>query len=126
MAAERQAKGAGGDRAILGQEGAVGLEDAGGVIGNGAAVQQVPRLAVGVHAPAADHPRVEEIQAVVAGPVDLAVRFRDQHRLSLVDGDLRRTDLDLERHCELVPFASHRGCPIDPNIATIAKHIVYI
>ena len=70
------------DRAVLGQEGAVGQEDARGVVGDGAAVQQVPGLAVGVDRPAADHARVEEVQALVARPVDLAVRFGDQHRLA--------------------------------------------
>ena len=103
MAADHQAQRARRDRPVLAHEGAVGLEDARRMVGDGAAIQQVPRLAVGIDRPGADHPGVAEIQPAFAGPVHLPVGFGHQHRLSLVDGDLRRADLNLERHPR-VPF----------------------
>ena len=63
--AHDEAEGARRDRAVLGQEAAVGQEDARGVVGDGAAVQQIPGLAVGVDRPAAQQTRVEEIQALL-------------------------------------------------------------
>ena len=44
-------------------------------------------------------------KSTVAGPVHLPVALRQQHRLPLMDGDLRRADLHLERHPR-VPFAT--------------------
>ena len=98
LAADDQAQHARGDRTVLGEEGAVGLEDAGGVIGDGAAVQQVPGLAIGIDRPGADEAGVAEIEAALAGGIDLAVRVADQDRLGLVDGDLGGAYLDFERH----------------------------
>ena len=98
VAAEREAEDARLDRSALGEEGAVGLEDTRTVIGDRTAIKQIPGLAVGEQAPAADHAGVEEVEALVARPCDLAVRLAHQHRLALVDGNLRRSDLDLERH----------------------------
>ena len=98
FAADDQTQGARLHRAILAEEGSVGEVDAGGVGGDGAAVQQVPRLAVGRDRHGGDHAGVEEIQALVRRPIHLAVRIGDQHGLRVVDGDLRRADFDLERH----------------------------
>src|SRR5262249_11810917 len=78
--------------------GAVYLEDSCGMVGDGAAIQQIPRRAVGIDCPGTDHTGVTEIQPTVAGPVHLPVRLRHQHRLSLMDGDLRGANLNLERH----------------------------
>ncbi len=86
------------DRAVLGEKPLVGQEDAGGVETDRAAVDQFPGRSVRVDRPGADQPGVEKIQPFVAGPVDLPVRFGDQDRHGLMDGDLRRADLDLERH----------------------------
>ena len=47
-------------------KGLVGQEDALGVVGGGAAVQQLPGLAVGVDRVGADQARVEEVEALVA------------------------------------------------------------
>ena len=117
VAADHQAQRARRDRPVLAHEGAVGLEDARRVIGDGAAVQQVPRLAVGIDRPGADHPGVAEIQPAFAGPVHLPVGLGHQHRLPLMDGDLRGADLNLERHVELsfrcpsaTPAPLSRGC----------------
>jgi hypothetical protein len=63
--------------------------------------QQFPGFAVGKDGPAADNPRIEEIKAFFARPIDLPVFLADQHCLTLVDGDLRRADLDLDRHVVL-------------------------
>ena len=84
--------------AVLAEEGPVGEVDAGGAGGAGAAVQQVPRLAVGVDHPAGDQTGVEEVETLFRGPLHMAVRVGDQHGLRVVDGDLWRTDFDLERH----------------------------
>ena len=96
--ADREAEGARGNRAVFGEDGLVGEEDACRVIVDRAAVQQLPRFAVGVNRPTADNPRVEEVQTLVARPIDLPVRLADEHRLTLVDGNLRWTNLNLERH----------------------------
>ena len=80
------------------RDGLVGEEDTCRVIVDGAAVQQLPRFAVGVDRPTADNPRVEEVEALVARPIDLPVRLADEHGLALVDGNLRWTNLNLERH----------------------------
>jgi hypothetical protein len=106
VAAESQPEGARGDRTCLGQESAVGLVDARAVIVDRAAVQQVPGLAVGEQAPATDQTGVEEVEALVAGPGDLAIGFGHQDCLSLVDRDLRRPDLYSERHDRL-PSPGH-------------------
>ena len=89
------------DRPVLAHEGAVGQEDARRVIGDGAAVQQVPLFAIRIDRPGADHPGVAEIKPACAGPDHLPVGVGHQHRLTLMDGDLRRADLNLERHVEL-------------------------
>jgi len=81
---------------------AIGEKDAGRVVADGAAVQQFPRLAVGIDPPTADDTRIEEIKALFARPVDLPVLFADRHRLALADGDLRWADLDLYGH-EMLP-----------------------
>ena len=62
MTADHQAQRARRDRPVLGHEGAVGQEDARRVRSNGAAVEQIPRLAVGIDRPGADHPGIAEIQ----------------------------------------------------------------
>ena len=103
MAAQRQAEGFGRDRTILRAEFGIGLEDASAEVGDRAAVQQVPLLSIGIDVPTADDPGIEEVQTFVAGPGNLAVRVGDQHRLPLVDRDLRRADLNLESH-RLGPF----------------------
>ena len=106
MAADHQAQRARCDRTVLAHEGAIGLEDARRMRGDGAAIQQVPRLAIGIDRPGADHPGVTKIQPAVAGPVHLPVGLGQQHRLPLMDGDLRRADLNLERHPH-TPLYSH-------------------
>jgi hypothetical protein len=46
----------------------------------------------------ADDPRVAKVQTLLARPIDLPIWLADQHRLSLVDGNLWRADVNLERH----------------------------
>jgi hypothetical protein len=67
-------------------------------VGNGTSVEQLPWLTVGIDAPAANHARIEEIQALLARPVDLSVRLADQDCLTKMNGYLRRTDVNLEWH----------------------------
>jgi hypothetical protein len=76
--------------------------------GDGAAVQQVPRFAVGRDCHGGDHAGVEELQALVRRPIHLDVRIGDQHDLRVVDGDPRRSAFGLERHPAVAP-RSWRG-----------------
>src|SRR5215471_4817130 len=66
--------------------------------GDGTAIEQVPRLTVGVDCPSTDQSRIAEVQPALAGPTYLSVGLGDEHRLALMDGDLRRADLNFERH----------------------------
>src|SRR5262249_58592518 len=68
------------------------------IVSDGTPVQEIPGFAVSVNGPTADDPRIKEIKPLLARPVDLPVRFSDQHCLALVDRDLVRTDLNLEWH----------------------------
>jgi hypothetical protein len=68
-----------------------------------AATGQLLVVPVVADSPAADDPGIEEIEALFARPVDLAVFLGEQNRLALMDGDLRRTDLNFDRH-EALPF----------------------
>jgi hypothetical protein len=60
-AAQHEIQAARRHRPVLGQEAAVGQKDARGVIGDGAAVQQLPWLAVCVNCPCADQAGVKKI-----------------------------------------------------------------
>src|SRR5262249_39360557 len=64
----------------------------------GAAVQQLPGFAVGIYGPTADNACIEEIETLLARPVDLPAVLGDQHRLALMYGDLRWANLDFEWH----------------------------
>src|SRR5215472_8910451 len=99
--ADREAQRARRNRAVFGEQRPIGEKDARRVVADGAAVQQFPGFAVGGDGPTADHPRIEEVETLFARPVDLPVLFTDQHRLALVDGDLRWADLNLDRHAAL-------------------------
>ena len=111
--ADGEAEGARENRAVFGEDGLIGEEDACRVIVDRAAVQQLPRFAVGVNRPTADDPRVEEVQTLLARPSDLPVRLADEHRLTLVDGNLRWTNVNLERHDVrlTVAFGAIRSSP---------------
>jgi hypothetical protein len=89
------------NRSVLARQRTVGQKDAAGVVADGAAIDWLPRLAIGIDGPTAEDARIAEIEAFFAGPFDLAVGLADQHRLALVDGDLLWTDLHLERHMAL-------------------------
>ena len=67
--ADSEAEGARKNRAVFGEDGPIGEEDACCVIADGTAVEQLPRFAVGVDRPIADNPRVEKVQALLARPV---------------------------------------------------------
>src|SRR5271163_1560384 len=95
------------DRAVFGEQRPICEEDAGCEVANGAAIEQLPKLTIRIDGPTADNPRVEEVKTLFTRPVDLAVLLADQDRLALVDGDLRRADLDLNRHD--VPISSRCG-----------------
>src|SRR5262249_25461504 len=95
---DREANGALRDGAVLGENGFVGEKDACGMIVDGAAVQELPRFAIGVNCPVADNSRVEKVEALLARPADLPVWLADEHRLTLVDGDLWRADMNFKRH----------------------------
>src|ERR1700730_10664320 len=83
----------------LRRERTVRKEDARRVISDGAAIQQLPRFSIGVDGPTADNARIDEVKPPFAWPIDLSVWITDKDGLALVNRDLRRTDLDLERHC---------------------------
>ncbi len=114
--ADRETEGARENRAIFRGDGLVGEEDTCRVIANRASVEQLPRFAVGVNRPATHNPRVKEVQTLVARPVDPPVRLADEHRLALVDGNLRWTNLNLERHgVRLMVVWSSPGSAVAPG-----------
>jgi hypothetical protein len=88
------------------RERTVRKEDARCVIGDGAAIQQLPRFSIGVDGPTADDARIEEIKTPFTWPIDLSVGIANQDGLPLVDGDLRRTNLNHERHGDALPWAA--------------------
>src|SRR6266478_1712562 len=110
---DREAEGARRDRTVFGENGFIGEEDARGMIVDGTAVQQLPRFAVGIDRPVADNPRVEKVKALLARPVDLPVRLADEHRLTLMDGDLRWANVNLEYHGIVLMVA--REAPARPS-----------
>src|SRR5262245_54768216 len=77
-------------------------------MGDRTPIKQSPGLAIGVDGPTADDACVEEVEALLARPVDLPIWLAHQHRLPLMDGDLVRTDLNLERH-KVLSRLSRRG-----------------
>ena len=105
VTAEHQAECVLRDRALLGVDVAVCKKDARGDACGRAAVEQVPWLAVGVHCPAADHAGVVEVETLLARPVDLTVGLAEEHRVPLMDRELRRAYLNFERHV-LLRFSS--------------------
>src|SRR5499433_2113434 len=84
----------------------------GGIV-DGTAVQQLPVFAVGIDRPVADNPRVEKVKALLARPVDLPVRLADEHRLTLMDGDLGWANVNLECHSVVLIVA--REAPPQPS-----------
>lgn len=79
-------------------------------MGDGAPIKQVPGFTIGEDAPTADDACVEKIKPLLARPVDLPVRFADQHCLAMVDGDLARTDLNFEWHNKVSLRSCSRTC----------------
>src|SRR5438128_10553153 len=63
--AEDKAQGARRDRAVLGEQSAIAEKDTRCVVAYRAAVEQLPGFAIGINAPAADNPSVEEIEALL-------------------------------------------------------------
>ena len=86
------------DRAALGGDFAVGQKNARRKRVGGAAVEQIPRFAVGIDRPTADDTCIEAIQAFLARPVDLAVELADENDVPLVNRELWGPHLDFERH----------------------------
>src|SRR6516225_9576830 len=66
--------------------------------GDGTAIEQIPTLTVGIDRPRTDQSGIAEVQPALAGPSYLPVGLGDEHSLALMDGDLRRADLNFERH----------------------------
>jgi len=86
------------DCAVLRHNAAVREVNFRGVVADGAAVQEVPGHAVGINCPATEDARVEEEQSALAWPVDPGVELGHQHGLTMVNGNLRRTNVYFERH----------------------------
>jgi hypothetical protein len=93
-----EAKRAGGNGPVLRQNGAIGEVDLGGIVADGAAIQEIPRHSVGIDRPAAENARVEEEEAAIARPVDLGIELGHKDCLAVVNGNLRRTHFNFERH----------------------------
>src|SRR6185312_15809631 len=66
--------------------------------GDGASVQEVPGFTICINRPSANDPGVTEIHSVIAWPLHLPVGICNQYRLSLMDRDLRRPNLNLGCH----------------------------
>src|SRR6185312_16477602 len=49
----------------------------------------------------ADEAGIEKVEALGARTFDLAIRFAHEHRVSLMDREVRRTDFDFQRHPSL-------------------------
>ncbi len=98
-AADHQAEAACGNGAGLRDEGPVDEEDLRRVVGDVAAVQQVPLFSVGVELPAGNHAGVRGVQPFVRRPSDLAVLLGDEDAVALIDRQARRADRDLDGHC---------------------------
>jgi hypothetical protein len=95
MAADHQAERARCDRTVLALERAISLEGARRMRGDSAAIQQVPRLAIGIDRPSADHPWCHENTAHGCWASSPAHRAPSAAPTAL--------DLHLERHPR-VPF----------------------
>lgn len=89
----------------------IGKKAPGRVIGDSAAIQKLPRFSVGEDSPAADNTCIEEIEPLFAWPIYLSVQVADKDGLCLMDGDLRRTDLNLERHGARLSFLTPLPVP---------------
>jgi hypothetical protein len=48
-------------------------------------IEELPRFAVRVDRPTADNSRIKEIEPLLAGPVDLTIRFSHQDCLAVMD-----------------------------------------
>src|SRR5262245_8095895 len=114
---DREAEGARRDRTVFGENAFIGEGDARCMIVDGAAVQELPRFVVAKDRPVADNPLVEKVKALLARPVDLPVRLVDEHRLTLMDGDLGWANVNLECHSVVLIVA--REAPA----ATLTRHV---
>ncbi len=94
-AADGHAEGPGRHHPVGGQHGSVGEEDARGVVGDVARIEQLPLHPVAEDHPGGDEPGVGVVEALVGGPADLAVLFGDEKAHALVDHQLLGADRDL-------------------------------
>src|ERR1700730_10757425 len=117
--ADGEAKGARKDRAVFGWDGPVGQKDTCGVVVDGASVEQLPRLPIGVNRPIADDAGIKKVEALLARPGNLSIRLRDKHGLPLVDGNLGWANVNLERHTVLLVTALSTAAQ-STSYATIA------
>ena len=58
------------------------------------------------------------------GQIDLPVRLADQHRLAVVDGDLGRADLNLERHGALPRLSERRNSETSTSFGLTIRAVV--
>lgn len=77
----------------------VGQKYARGVVVEISAIEQFPGRSVGANAPAAHEPCVAKIKALPRLEGNLAIRFSDENGVSLVGGDVRWPNRDLEHRC---------------------------
>ena len=92
-AADCKPDGARRDDALLRRDSSIGEVNAQSVMRNIGGVEQLPWFAVSINLPAADQPRIEEIETRIAWPVNLAVMSSDNDAVTLIDHELRWTDL---------------------------------
>jgi hypothetical protein len=96
--ADNETKCAGRNDAVRGRYRSIRKINSRGVGRYRASIEEIPRLAVRVNGPTVDDSRVEEIESLLAGRVDLSIGFTYQYRLAVVDRNLVRTNLNLEGH----------------------------
>src|SRR5712692_2409152 len=105
-AAEHESEGTWRDLAVFSGNGPIGEEYTRSVMGDVAGVEQVPKLAVCIDAPAADQPGVEKVEALVTRPRNLAVAIGDQNAISLMQSELRWAHGNFKSHWEVPSSAT--------------------
>lgn len=95
-AAEHKLQAVSGNRPFFRNDVAIGQKYPRGVVIEIAAIEQFPRFAVGAQAPVAEQARVAEVQPLLRGRGNLAIRLGDEDGVPLVSDDVRRPHGEFE------------------------------